>query len=149
MYYPEITNPLDLLPALKLIKRKVDEDSQYLLNSDCPYPSDLAYYLSNMMVEANQEVSSGDEIDVEREAITLFNDMKTFKKDLTHADTSERASMFRTLTSLMEKIINVKERASALHNFQAFESIIFETIDGYLDPQQRTELFDRLKELSN
>lgn len=151
MYYPEITNVDNVTTTLKLLVRKLEEDPNYLNHPDCPYPSDFIDFIESTLPNVSdpsvESISEDEEIDIAREATVLFNDMKAFKKDLQSGDIAEKASMFRTLTSLMEKLINVRERASAVKNFEAFEHIIFETIDSYLSPQQRTEFLDRLAEI--
>lgn len=154
-YYPELKNPTSLASALKLIARKLKEDPNFLLDPECPYPDELIECLQDTLVvvqikaDEPEAVPINSTIDIEVEATTLFHEMKVFKKDLDKSDVTERAAMFRTLTSLMEKIIGIKERASALKNFGQFQDIILELIDGYLDPKQRTELTDRLKKLGD
>lgn len=158
MYYPPIPNEADTVSALKFISRKLKEDRDFLSGPKCPYSSELVNWLQDTLVAQQINnvgaalVNNGDldvdaDIDIELESTTLFREMKTFKTDLTKADVNEKAAMFRTMTSLMEKIINIKERASALKNFGLFEQLMLDAIDNYLEPKERTALLDSLEKL--
>jgi hypothetical protein len=151
-YYPELKNPKSLASALKLIARKLREDPNFLSGPECPYPLELVECLQDTLVVkqiniVEEAIDLNVTIDTELEATTLFHEMKVFKKDLAKSDVNERAAMFRTMTSLMDKILNIKERSSTLKSFAAFEQIMLDTIDSYLEPKERTDLFDRLKKL--
>lgn len=152
MYYPPIPNEADTVSALKFISRKLKEDPDFLSGPKCPYSSELVNWLQDTLVP--QQINNVDtplvlteDIDIELESTTLFREMKTFKTDLSKADVNEKAAMFRTMTSLMEKIINIKERASALKNFGLFEQLMLDAIDNYLEPKERTALLDSLEKL--
>lgn len=152
MFYPDIPNIDTVTDSLKLIQRQLADDPSVLHREECPYPPEFVELvmttLHSKKVDDNTETFDDDgEIDIETESTELFRAMKRFKSDLSMSDVNERASMFRTLTSLLEKLINVKERSSALKNFDKFQTAIFDTIDQYLTAQQRTEFLDRIKEL--
>ena len=87
--------------------------------------------------------------DFETEALQLYRDMKTFKNSLNHGDTSEMTSTFRTMVSLMEKILDVQERASGIKQFGVFKTFILDSMERYLTPQQKTEFIDEMQLVLN
>lgn len=154
MYYPPIPNDREVASSLKFLSRKLKEEPDFLTNPQCPYGPELVGWLQNTLVSQQINMTTTvspedltNEIDIEVESTLLFREMKTFKTELTKSDVNEKAAMFRTLTSLMEKIINVRERASSLKNYTLFEQTVIDAIDNYLEPKERTLLLEQLQKI--
>ena len=75
--------------------------------------------------------------------------MKDFKSKLSTSDTSEMTSTFRTMVSLMEKILDVQERASGIKQFGGFKVFILDSMERYLSPQQKSEFVEEMKLILN
>lgn len=88
--------------------------------------------------------------DLETEARELFRDMKTLGESIkTSDDVKERLAYMKTLTSLLEKLISMEERASSSKAHGVFQTNIMKLIEEVLTPEQRTHVMDRLKEISS
>lgn len=159
MFYPRLMEPVTL-DSMKLIRRHLQEDTGYLDHPDCPYSPELTEFLKEILTErenpleqidtssGSEEGSEPEEVDIETESRRLYHEMRGFLKKIDKTDVSERAAMFRTCTALLEKLITIQERAQGINQYMGFKRLLFEALDEYLTPNQRTELLDRLdKEL--
>ena len=54
-------------------------------------------------------------------------------------------STFRTMVSLMEKILDVQERASGIKQFGVFKNFILDSMERYLSPTQKAEFVEEMK----
>lgn len=155
-FYPEFTP--NLFTTLNTWKKLIKDDPTYLEDEDCPYePNEIEFLTALFSIQtdagitvADSELEDLDSIpDFETEALQLYRDMKTFKNSLNHGDTSEMTSTFRTMVSLMEKILDVQERASGIKQFGVFKTFILDSMERYLTPQQKTEFIDEMKLVLN
>ena len=157
-FYPEF-NPA-LKTTLNTWKKLIESDSEYLDNELCPYTPEEVELLTIMFGSQSQNLSEDpnngtgiaaidlatDEIpDFETEALSLYRDMKIFKGKLSSSDTSEMTSTFRTMVSLMEKILDVQERASGIKQFGVFKNFILDSMERYLSPTQKAEFVEEMK----
>jgi hypothetical protein len=147
---------MDALSIQKLIiiKNMMDDDPMYLDDDDCPYGYEVIQKLKLMfedtagidsLEEELEELDSLDEIDFEIETKKLFRDIKRFKRTLSNADTSEQVQTFRTMVTLIEKMIESQERASGIKQFNVFTSLVMDSMDRYLTPQQKTEFLTAIE----
>ncbi|GFD70955.1 hypothetical protein KUL113_03750 [Tenacibaculum sp. KUL113] len=154
-YYPELTPAL--FTTLNTWKKLVQDDPTYLDDESCPYEQNEIELLHFMFAtpDAGTQIAptnyeDPDEIpDFEKEALRLYRDMKDFKSKLSTSDTSEMASTFRTMVSLMEKILDVQERASGIKQFGGFKTFILDSMERYLSPQQKSEFIEEMKLILN
>ncbi|GFD77297.1 hypothetical protein KUL118_01590 [Tenacibaculum sp. KUL118] len=155
-FYPEFTP--NLFTTLNTWKKLIQDDPTYLEDEDCPYEPNEIEFLALLfspnsndgMTVAAQEIEDLDSIpDFETEALQLYRDMKSFKTALNKSDTSEMTSTFRTMVSLMEKILDVQERASGIKQFGVFKTFILDSMERYLTPQQKSEFIDEMKLVLN
>lgn len=148
-FYPPLTP--EVLRTLSQLKALTDQDPDYFKHPDCPYPAENIAFLESLYrpgVEAipPDETDSGG-IDLEKEARTLFQEIKTFKSTLGSDSSSEKAQMFRVSTSLMEKLLEITERSKGVKQFEEFKTLILDSMDRYLTPQQKSEFVDEIEKL--
>jgi hypothetical protein len=154
-YYPELTPAL--FTTLNTWKKLIEEDATYLDDESCPYESNEIELLRLMFMQPDAGTAIAPlnpedpyEIpDFETEALGLYRDMKDFKSKLSTSDTSEMTSTFRTMVSLMEKILDVQERASGIKQFGGFKVFILDSMERYLSPQQKSEFVEEMKLILN
>lgn len=153
--YPRITE--DMLMPFQVVMRHLKADPKYLDHSDCPYPAKIKQFLVKKAVDLAEidEKSSifegnDSKFDViEAESAALYQKLKTFGSNLDETDVSEQAQYFRVASTLLEKIVSINERASALRNLQQFQSAVLTIVEDTLDPTQRTAVMDRLRSMLN
>lgn len=153
LFYPEITP--ELKSKLSMWANLIEANPDYLKHEECPYTHDEVELLQKLAptqtapntdpYEAlEDELDNGEMPDFEQESIRLFKKMKTFQSGLSKSDTSEMTSTFRTMVSLMEKIITVQERAAGINHFGDFKQFILDSMDRYLSPTQKSEFVDEM-----
>lgn len=156
-YFP----PLDskTLWGLNIIAQQIAEDPDYLAGS--PYlSSDLEVInkmVGNLAVAAEKTTAAAVTEDagldkwqkLEKESNYLFQQLKEFGDTVKAGDVAERMSYFRTATSLMEKLVNLQERALGLKQMSVFQSTVMEILDTLCTADQRTEVMTRLRSILN
>jgi hypothetical protein len=142
MYYPAF--PEKEVWALKVMKQSLEEDPDYFNHPDCPYGDDLKAVFDVVRVTQTSSVGNVDEL--EAEVTVLFEELKEFGGDLEKTDVSERMAWFRTRTSLLEKILDIKKEAAGVKQVQEFQNRVLGILEDVMTPDQRTEIMQRLKE---
>lgn len=152
-YFPPFAD--NLMTALASWQQLMAMNPDYLSHPDCPYTPEQVELLDSIFSKAglkktqdeqDESLDLDEAPDIEKESIRLFNKMKTFQNSLRNSDTSEMATTFRTMVSLMEKILAIKERAEGVNNYSKFKTLILDSLDRYLEPSQRAEFVDKLKD---
>ena len=154
-FYPDL--PPTLFSTLNTWKKLIQEDPHYLEDDTCPYEPNEVELLQELFGNPASGTSIApyipedlDEVpDFETEALQLYRDMKEFKTKLSTSDTSEMTSTFRTMVSLLEKILDVQERASGIKQFGGFKTFILDSMERYLSPQQKSEFVEEMKLILN
>ena len=140
-YFPPLTE--DALWGLTVLLEQLEADPGLLDDENCPYPSDFREKLRK-----NRRISATEieEIDLETEAHELFLELRESKDHLTIDDNAERMSYFRVATSLLEKLIGLRERANHIKKVSAFYATVLSVMEEVLEPSQVTQVRDRLKD---
>lgn len=144
-FYPEI--PEGAVWALGIIKQHLIENPTYLSDPDCPYDEDVLKFFAAKEGEQRGE-TGGEEIhidDLEGETSRLYKELKTFGDALTKGDTAEKNTYFRLSVSLLEKLLDLKERAVGLKQVTEFTSTVLTIMEDELTPDIRTKIVHRLK----
>lgn len=155
-------------------KTTIQELSQVLMQnpdilhaSSCPYDTNLISAINLIMVIGatradpeemqklvkSQNVGSMDaeelneEIDIERESKLLFNKLKQKMQTLDKMENNEQMQVFRTATSLLDKLLAANEKASNIKKFDAFKRYIIDSMDRYLTAKQKTEFVEIMAEV--
>lgn len=175
--YPTFTPKA--VDSLILLKEILLKNPDALKDNNCPYPKKLTDALNVLLVigatrsdpeqvkaliEAQKNNASAavtppqdededfgleDDIDIDKESKRLYNKIKGKMNNLSKMETSEQLQLFRTATTLLEKLLNVNERASNIEKFENFKRFIIESMDRYLTPTQKTEFVDLINETLN
>lgn len=66
---------------------------------------------------------------------------------LSTGDSGEQIAYYRTLTSLLEKLVSLQERALGLKQVSEFHSAVLGIMDKVLTPDQRTSVMEKLDEV--
>lgn len=153
LFYP--TNPS---LALRVIADNLKADPHYLEES--PYPQEdidfLVSSLLNRMVPASSEGSSlifGQHRDkyetISDEAMALYNEMASFRAspEFTSATVAEKNSLLRTMTTLLDKLVSIDERARGLKYLSDFQNTLLGIIEDVMTPDQRTTIMERLRDV--
>lgn len=144
-FYPNIIEDQALL--IRSIIRKLDEDEGYLTSPECPYSDELKkFFISFAKPSSNTlDVFEGDEIDaLDDQLKKLINDLEEQGKALGSHDTSEKLHYFRTKTTLIEKLVTLRERTFNLKEIHVFRSTILQFMHDVCTPDQVTELMSKL-----
>lgn len=99
--------------------------------------------LGRLRVEGVGGPSHG--IDVMAETESLFKELQDEKQTLTVKDNSEKMAYFRTATSLLEKLISLKERAMNVQQIGQFYTVVLSVMEAVLDKDQIHGVREKLK----
>ena len=144
-YFPSI--PDGVFAAIRQIQRLVAGDPDFL--NDSPYPEDFVKLFkpkASSLPETNTPLSFAEiEIgDFEVEAEDLFKYIKGLKPSEKELATKEGIDWTKAMTSLLEKLLSIKERAAKLKDVAAFEAAVVEFMQDILTPAQRTQFMDKI-----
>jgi hypothetical protein len=162
-HYPHIDELVGW--ALQTVLTLASEDSQYLRDPQCPYDektkrviNDALSFRQGWQVMKDQEGEkkqetppstpiSEDEIDstLAEDLYTVFTELKNYGKTIAQSDQTERMAYFRTATSLLERLVNARERALGVKQIKDFQDTVLTIMEDTLTTDQRTEVMERLR----
>lgn len=148
-FYPEI--PEGAVWALGIVKQHLIENPDYLSAPECPYNSEvLKFFGAGMPMVTTELVADGDgeveEVhDLEGETSRLYTELKAFGIALQSGDTSEKNTYFRLSVSLLEKLLDLKERTIGVKQVTEFTNTVLTIMEDELTPDIRTKIVHRLK----
>lgn len=161
-HYPEITDHAAW--ALKTILTLASEDVMYLRDPDCPYDAQIKNIFDRAIAhqrlveraegEDKQEEKppappvSEEEIDatLASDLHSVFVELKDYGKRIAVGDQTEKMAYFRTATSLLERLVNARERALGVKQIKDFQDTVLNIMEEVLTPDQRTDVMDRLRQ---
>lgn len=147
-HYPDLSSKL--MVPLQVIREQLKLDPGYLDAEECPYDAAIKDLLRLMVSPTG--VSQGGFLNrtgskqhiLEEEAQALYQEIKSFGSKLKADDVSERMTYYRTRTSLLEKLIDMIERAGNMQAVVEFQEIVLAIFEDMLTPEQRAEAMERL-----
>jgi len=146
MFYPKIRE--DEILKLNVVVKSLEKDPTYLDHPDCPYPDTVKDFFRKQAAPVEvEDLFGGDEekeILIDRQVEQLINDLEAFSKQLTNADHSEKLQYFKTKTTLLEKLVTMRERVFNLKELNEFRGTILAFMDEVCTKDQVTELMKRL-----
>lgn len=143
-YFPHLSE--DALWSVMVLLEHLEADPDFLNDENCPYPADFREKMTKFAGKRRISSTEIEEIDLETEAHDLFLELRESKDHLTIDDNAERMSYFRVATSLLEKLIGLRERANHIKKVSAFYSTVLSVMEEVLEPSQVTLVRDRLKD---
>lgn len=166
-HYPSLDEKAEW--ALGVIATLASENPDYFTNQDCPYEGRTLILLQSMCAvpaevegdgkpevplheQAKQQLAqvvNMDEMEttIEQDLMTVLTELKLYGKTLTNSDNTERMSYFRTVTSLLEKLVALRERAAGVKQVKEFESAVLGVMEDVLTSEQRTQVMDQLRSI--
>jgi hypothetical protein len=131
--------------------------------ADAPYPEEDIEFLKRLLSPKRVDGVASDVEDVSddlvfgahgdryatisEQAESLYNEMATFRAspEFKNASVAERNSLLRTMTTLLEKLVSIDERAKGLRYVSDFQNTMLEIIEDVMTPDQRTTIMERLR----
>lgn len=146
--YPNIT--YEAVFMLYTISQNMKQDPTYLENS--PYSETIRKSLALLFPKEKApvvEVNSLnlDDLDIKVETEYLYREAKS----LLHSnvlDEKDKASVIKTMTAQMEKLITLIERSENINQIREFETRVLQTMKKVL-PEKREEFIKELARLEN
>jgi hypothetical protein len=168
--YPTLR--LGVLQGIIELKAKHDADQGYLRKRDCPYDNDTIMVLEKLFkvktVEVIKEVEvtkpekgkvgrptkkkeltddESSEIEIEaREMLKELREMaKTESGEMKQMDTATKLSIIKTRTTLMEKLVTIRERFTSSRVVQQFMHTVMEMLEELVPEERRAEMLEKLE----
>lgn len=141
-YFPEVPEG-----QVQLLLQLAAQDPGYLDDEDCPYSDEMIEAIRGARPVASEiEDVDPESVDLEAESLRLFLELREHKDNLTIDDHAEKMAYFRTSTSLLEKLVTLRERAQNVKAVSVFMSTVMNAMDEFLEPGQITKVRERLQE---
>lgn len=147
-FYP----PLDAgsVTAVRAALSQVRRHPDWLASPGCPYDEATRLGLTELLRALPPASSAPDEpqapVDdadrytaLESDANSMLKELRELLELLPKADVKERLTGYRVATTLMEKLIDLGERASSLREMSQFQRGVLKVFDTVLTPAQRTQ----------
>lgn len=129
--------------ALIDLADKLAKWDDFLIHKECPYPTRVKNALQTLISGQTGEVS------IAEESKALYRSIKTTLNTADKMETSEKVQIFRTATSLLEKLLVMQEKAVAVEQYAKFKGLVIQTLDRYLSPLQLAEFTEELQQLES
>ena len=159
--YPTVS--LTELQKLKAIVQNANDDPKYLDGRICPYDKPtremLKSFVNDPIVSATLEHSGPERKKVgapkkspalpldelEKEFDELRKEINTLKTDAKGLEPHERIQVVKTRASLIEKILQMKERISALRSKEKFIAVVIEIMQDEMPQENRLRILEKLE----
>lgn len=140
--YPNITPKAGEM--LVELARKLENWPDFFTHEDFKkYPEDIQQALHQLW-----DASKGGSIDITAESKFLYKQLKSTLQTIEKMETSEKVQIFRTATSLQEKLLALTERAEAIDQYSNFKAVVVRMLERYLTPVQLSEFVEEVAELT-
>lgn len=168
--YPTLR--LGVLQAMSDLKALVDADPEYLRKPECPYDRGTVELLERLFkpieIEVRVEVpvekpsrgqvgrpskktelTDEDAEEAEEEVKTILRELRgmsrTNEGELKQLDTTTKLQIIKTQTTLLEKLITIRERFTNVRKVAQFQQTIMSILDELVDEDKRDEFLTRLE----
>ncbi len=143
---------------LRLISQLVQADPEYLTGKECPYSKDVIHLLMRGLGQsgAREEATTSEsystselttDAEISNEINNLYHRLQDYWQEVKNSDKStDKNTFFRVSTSLLEKIVELREKMSNVGQVNSFISTILSIMDELLTPDQRSEVEERLRQ---
>lgn len=170
--YPTLR--LGVLQGIAALKASVDADPGVLRRPECPYDNDTIDLLEKLfkpveverIVEvevtkpqrgkvgrprknAGGEVTDDDAAELEEEAKACLTELRamgrTMEGEMKSLDTKTKLDIIRAKTTLMEKLVSIRERFSSVREVAGFQQTVISILDDLIPEERRDEFLKRLE----
>jgi hypothetical protein len=171
MSYPTLR--LGVLQGIAGLKARCDAEPGFLRKPDCPYDNDTIEMLEALFepitVEVVKEVivdrpatkkrgpkakkaELGDDemAEIEKEAKEILKELRQLAKteagEMKELDTATKLQIIKTRTTLIEKLVSVRERITSARKVSEFMQTVVGILDDLIEEDKRDEMVKRLEE---
>lgn len=145
-FYPQIAS--DQLQPLQIVRRLMKSDPGYLDDSECPFDEDTKEFLRSICGIAAATSGEAPAVfdDLNAEVARLYKELTDFGQKVGKDDNAQQNTYFRLSGSLLEKLIELKERAIGIKFYEQFTNTTLQIMEDELPPDRRTSVIARMKE---
>lgn len=146
-YYPPLNEN-----SFKTIVQLAEANSDYFTNPKCPYSETIkkvftktstAGQVSNINLEDINEDMLITEIN------NLYNDLRAYGATVNASgNATDKNTYFRVSTSLLEKLVQIREKTIDIKQYAAFQQEILNIMDQVMNADQKQEIMLRLKKFT-
>lgn len=141
-YYPPLTSSQE--GDLQMILAAFNSDGEAYL-SGAPYAEETLNLIRGGGVRLDG-VGEGGVVDIDAEVQNLYKELVDTKTGLKDKDNAEKMAYFRVATSLLEKLVGLRERANNVHQIGQFYGVVLAVMEEVLDASQVTVVRNKLME---
>lgn len=150
-FYPKV---VDQQRDFVLIGRLYEADPGYFADPKCPYAQDLKDIFMKKAKYHDFDTHDKNKVPetdtLMAQINTLNNELKSYGQSINSDETtsaSDRNTYFRLSVTLMEKLIDMKERIDKIAEVEIFTTAVLDIMDKELSPDQRETIMSKLKSL--
>lgn len=169
--YPTLR--LGVLQNIMELKARCDAEEGYLRKPSSPYDLDTIKLLEKLFkpkeVEIVREVvvekpeakkrgrpsdkaelTEDDAAELEKEAKEMLTELRNMAKqddgELKQLDTQTKLTIIKTRSSLMEKLVQIRERFTNARKVREFQQVVIGILDDLVEEDRRSEMLKRLEQ---
>jgi len=144
-HYPQLDEK-----SIRLVTQLYEVDPKYFDNPACPYSADIKELFKGesqtQYFDTHTTVSLASDEDISNEINDVYQKLKDYWEEVKSSDKSaDKNTFFRVSTSLLEKLVDLRERMSKIKQVNAFITEVMSIMDEILNSDQRNEVTERLK----
>ena len=141
-HYPHLTT--SEIVTLQIILEGWSKYPDYF-GPKCPFPAEIKAGFRNFSSSRGSGMSNFEALDLEDESEQLYRQLKSFGSDFKDVSTAEQMQFYRTATTLMEKLLTLKERAANVKAVEKYYATVVECMEA-MDVPERSRFVALLKE---
>lgn len=147
-HYPQLDEK-----SIRLVTQLYEVDPKYFDSPECPYSPDIKELFKGenqtKYFDTHTTVSLATDEDISNEINDVYTKLKDYWDEVKSSDKSaDKNTFFRVSTSLLEKLVDLRERMSKIKQVNAFITEVMLIMDEILNSDQRNEVTERLKRFS-
>lgn len=142
-YYPVLNEK-----NIPLIQSLYESNEDYFKNPECPYTeSTINLFTGKVFDIATTTVKQMDDSETIEQINMVYQQLMAYGVEAQRSDNATDKNMyFRVATTLLEKLVSIKEKMSNLKHINAFIGSVLQIMDEVLTADQRGRVMERLKE---
>lgn len=149
-YYPKLDEK-----TMELVGKIYENDPNYFMDPKCPYSSGVKDIYQKMAKHNdfdshNKDLKSSDGL--LEEINLLASQLKQYWQEIQSGQgttPADKNTYFRLATTLLEKMIDMKERVHNIKEFEQFINVVLDVLDKELDTEARNRVLDRFKHIGS
>lgn len=136
---------------IPLILTLYEANPDYFKSPDCPYTETTKSLFTGTAkvfdLQSHNDIKPLDDDDTIIQINMVYQQLMAYGTEAQRSDNATDKNMyFRVATSLLEKLVSIKEKMSNLKNINNFIGAVLQVMDEVLTPDQRGAVMERFKE---